>query len=127
MADDQLKDLATRLRDFSDEREWDKFHSPKNLAMALAGEAGELLAEFQWLTEDQSRGLDPERLVRVKQEAADVLLYLVRLSDKLGFDLWQACVDKIEINAKRYPLARSKGSARKYTEYGVRLMIGTAA
>lgn len=117
MADDQLKDLAIRLRGFSDEREWDKFHSPKNLAMALAGEAGELLAEFQWLTEDQSRGLEPERLVRVKQEAADVLLYLVRLSDKLGFDLWQACVDKIEINAKRYPLARSKGSARKYTEY----------
>lgn len=112
-----LSSLTERLRHFAAERDWDQFHSPKNLAMALTGEAGELAAEFQWLTEDQSLGLDSERLARVQEEAADVLLYLVRLADKLNFDLIEAAHRKIEINESRYPADKVFGSARKYTEY----------
>lgn len=114
---DSLSLLTQRLRAFAAEREWDAFHSPKNLAMALTGEAGELAAEFQWLTEADSRALDPERMRRVQEEAADVLLYLVRLADKLQFDLLEAADRKIELNARRYPADRVRGSAKKYDEY----------
>jgi len=114
---DSLSLLTQRLRAFAAEREWDAFHSPKNLAMALTGEAGELAAEFQWLTEPESRALDPERMRRVQEEAADVLLYLVRLADKLQFDLLEAADRKIELNARRYPADRVRGSAKKYDEY----------
>lgn len=85
--------------------------------MALTGEAGELAAEFQWLTEEQSRSLDPERSARVQAEMADVLLYLVRLADKLDFDLIAAAHRKIELNETRYPADRVFGSAKKYSEY----------
>lgn len=118
MPDPALADLIQRLRDFAAARDWDRFHTPKNLAMALTGEAGELAAEFQWLTEAESQHLDPERRERVRQEAADVLLYLLRLCDRLEIDLVQAAADKIALNARRYPAERVKGSARKYTEYG---------
>jgi len=114
---DPLADLALRLRGFAAERDWDRFHSPKNLAMALTGEAGELAAEFQWLTESESQCLEPERLARVQQEAADVLLYLVRLADKLQFDLVEAAHRKIEHNAQNYPADKVRGSSRKYNEY----------
>lgn len=114
---DSLSLLTQRLRAFAAEREWDAFHSPKNLAMALTGEAGELAAEFQWLTEAESRALDPGRMVRVQEEAADVLLYLVRLADKLQFDLLEAADRKIELNARHYPADRVRGSAKKYDEY----------
>lgn len=117
MAQDTLQDLAHRLRQFASERDWDRFHTPKNLAMALTGEAGELAAEFQWLTETESQNLDPARMARVQQEAADVLLYLVRLADKLQFDLLQAAHEKIEHNARNYPADQVRGSARKYNEY----------
>lgn len=117
MTPSPLSSLTERLRDFAQARDWDQFHTPKNLAMALTGEAGELAAEFQWLTEEQSRQLDPERLARVREEAADVLLYLVRLADKLDFDLVEAAHAKIELNEQRYPAERVFGSARKYTEY----------
>ena len=117
MTQDSLQELILRLRQFASERDWDRFHSPKNLAMALTGEAGELAAEFQWLTESESQQLDSERLIRVQQEAADVLLYLVRLADKLQFDLLQAASQKIELNAAKYPADRVRGNARKYTEY----------
>lgn len=109
--------LISRLRNFAQERDWEQFHTPKNLAMAIAGEAGELVAEFQWLTEDQSGTLDPDRMARVQAEAADVLLYLVRLADKLQFDLLDAAHRKIDINENRYPAEKVKGSSRKYTEY----------
>jgi NTP pyrophosphatase (non-canonical NTP hydrolase) len=118
MAGDPLQDLALRLRDFAAERDWDRFHSPKNLAMALTGEAGELAAEFQWLTEAESRALDEAQRERVRQEAADVLLYLVRLADKLGIDLVEAAHRKMELNGRNYPADLVRGSARKYTEYG---------
>src|SRR5512140_623750 len=96
MTQSPLTDLALRLREFAAERDWDRFHTPKNLAMALTGEAGELAAEFLWLTEAQSEARDVERMARVQQEAADVLLYLVRLADKLHFDLLEAAHQKIE-------------------------------
>ncbi len=117
MNQDALHDLRDRLRAFAAERDWDRFHTPKNLAMALGGEAGELMAEFQWLTEEESRCLEPERAARVQQEAADVLLYLVRLADKLDFDLAAAARAKIAHNARNYPADQVRGSARKYTEY----------
>ena len=117
MHDGTLSSLTQRLRTFAAERDWDQYHTPKNLAMALTGEAGELAAEFQWLTEAQSRDLDPERRTRVQEEAGDVLLYLVRLADKLDFDLVEAAHRKIDLNAQRYPADKVFGSARKYTEY----------
>jgi NTP pyrophosphatase (non-canonical NTP hydrolase) len=110
-------ELTHRLRAFALERDWDRFHSPKNLAMALTSEAGELAAEFQWLTEAESQNLDPECMARVQQEAADVLLYLVRLADKLQFDLVDAAHRKIDLNAERYPADQVRGSARKYNQY----------
>ena len=112
-----LPALARRLREFAAERDWDQFHSPKNLAMALVGEAGELAAEFQWMTEAQSQLPDPAQLARIRAEAADVLNYLVRLSDKLGIDLIAAANEKIEDNARRYPAEKVRGSSKKYTEY----------
>jgi NTP pyrophosphatase (non-canonical NTP hydrolase) len=110
---DSLRDL---LRDFARERDWDQFHSPKNLAMALAGEAGELLENFQWLTEEQSRQPAPEVLAAASEEIADVLLYLVRLSDKLGIDPVAAAHAKLVANARKYPVDKARGTARKYTE-----------
>jgi dCTP diphosphatase len=114
---EQWSELTHRLRSFATERDWERFHSPKNLAMALTGEAGELAAEFQWLTEAQSQSLDPEQMGRVQEEAADVLLYLVRLADRLQFDLLEAAHRKIDLNAERYPVEKARGSAKKYTEY----------
>lgn len=112
-----LADLAARLREFAADRDWDQFHSPKNLAMALVGEAGELAAEFQWLTEDQSKAPDAAQMARIRSEAADVLNYLTRLADKLGIDLIAAAHEKIETNGQRYPVEKVRGSSKKYTEY----------
>jgi dCTP diphosphatase len=112
-----LPALARRLREFAEERDWEQFHSPKNLAMALVGEAGELAAEFQWMTEEHSKTPDSAQLARIRAEAADVLNYLVRLTDKLGIDLIAAANEKIEVNARRYPVERVRGSSKKYSEY----------
>jgi NTP pyrophosphatase (non-canonical NTP hydrolase) len=112
-----LPALARRLREFAVERDWEQFHSPKNLAMALVGEAGELAAEFQWMTEAQSKAPDAAQLARIRAEAADVLNYLVRLSDKLGIDLIAAAHEKIDVNASRYPVEKVRGSSKKYNEY----------
>jgi dCTP diphosphatase len=111
-----LTQLRDALRQFAAERDWDQFHSPKNLAAALAVEAAELLERFQWLTEDESRQLSSADLVRVREEMADVLNYLVRLADKLDVDLLDAARDKIKLNALKYPADKSRGSARKYSE-----------
>lgn len=113
---DPLVELRDALRAFAAERDWDQFHSPRNLAAALAVEAAELLEPFQWLTDEQSRELSTEALAAVEQEMADVLLYLVRLADKLGVDLEQAARAKIELNAQKYPVERARGSSRKYDE-----------
>jgi dCTP diphosphatase len=117
MSSSPLVALAERLRQFAAERDWDQFHSPKNLAMALVGEAGELAAEFQWLTEKESQAPEDAQLARIRAECADVLNYLVRLSDKLGIDLVAAANEKIDDNARRYPADQVRGSSKKYNEY----------
>jgi NTP pyrophosphatase (non-canonical NTP hydrolase) len=114
---DPLAALRARLRAFVDERDWAQFHSPKNLAMALVAEAGELVEQFQWLTEAQSADLTPEKLEAVRLEMADVFIYLARLADVLGVDLLAAADDKLAINERRYPAERVRGHARKYDEY----------
>jgi NTP pyrophosphatase (non-canonical NTP hydrolase) len=112
-----LDDLRERLRRFAAARDWDQFHSPKNLAMALIAEAAELVEHFQWLTEAQSAALAPEKRAAVAEELADVLVYTVRLADKLGIDLLAAAAGKMDRNEAKYPAARVRGSARKYDEY----------
>ncbi len=112
----EVQRLRDQLRAFAEERDWDQFHSPKNLAMALAGEAGELLENFQWLTEEQSRRPSPEVLAAAGEEIADVLLYLIRLSDKLGIDPVAAADRKMIANAAKYPVDKARGTAKKYTE-----------
>ena len=111
-----IEELQARLRSFAQARDWGQFHSPKNLAMALVAEAGELVEQFQWLTEAESAALPPERLAAVRHELADVLIYLVRLGDVLGVDLLAAAGDKVALNEARYPAELVRGSARKYDE-----------
>jgi NTP pyrophosphatase (non-canonical NTP hydrolase) len=108
-----LDALTRLLRQFAEERDWDQFHTPKNLAMALAGEAGELLEVFQWLTPTESASLPAQSLEAARQEMADVLIYLVRLADKLSVDLEKAAHDKIRLNADKYPVHSSRGNALK--------------
>ena len=112
-----LRALQQRLAAFAAARDWEQFHSPKNLAMALSVEAAELVEEFQWLTEEQSRNLGTDRRERVRLELADVFIYLLRIADTLGVDLLQAADDKIALNEQKYPAARVRGDARKYDEY----------
>ena len=112
----ELEGLRGQLREFAAARDWDQFHSPKNLAMALSAEAGELLEIFQWLTEEQSRSLAPEVHAAASDEIADVLLYLVRLGDKLGIDPIAAARRKLLANAEKYPADKARGNSRKYTE-----------
>jgi dCTP diphosphatase len=112
-----LRALQQRLAAFAAARDWQQFHSPKNLAMALSVEASELVEEFQWLTEEQSKSLDTERRERVRLELADVFIYLLRLADRLDVDLLRAADDKIAQNERKYPAERVRGDARKYTEY----------
>jgi len=109
--------LRDRLRTFATERDWERFHSPKNLAMALAVESAELLEHFQWLTEEESAALAPQRKSDVAAELCDVLFYLVRLADRLDVDLAAASEAKLAANAAKYPPDRVRGSARKYDEY----------
>ena len=99
-----LQSLIHALRDFAQAREWEQFHSPKNLAAALSVEAAELLEHFQWLTEAQSRELSSDKTAEVGAEAADVLLYLLQLTDKLGIDLVAAARAKMLVNAQKYPV-----------------------
>lgn len=113
---DLLQELRDSLRQFAAERDWDQFHSPKNLAIALNVEAAELLEHFQWLPDTQTSALPPEKSANVREELADVLLYLVRLADKLDVDLAVAAAEKIRINATKYPIHKARGSSKKYTE-----------
>nr|WP_297354006.1 nucleotide pyrophosphohydrolase [uncultured Caldimonas sp.] len=109
MSDDRLEALTQRLREFSAARQWERYHSPKNLAMALAGETGELVAELQWLTEAESHAPDAERLQRIRDEAADVFIYLARLADALGIDLIDAAHAKMDRNETRFPAGARPG------------------
>ena len=114
---DALTILRNQLRGFAAERDWNQFHSPKNLAMALTVEAAELLELFQWLTEEESCSLSPEKLSAARQEMADVLLYLIRLADKLDINLIAAAERKLSENAKKYPVEKARGNSKKYTDY----------
>ena len=110
-------EIANELRRFAEERDWNQFHSPKNLAMATAVEVAELLEHFQWLTEEQSKNLNPEKLAKVAEEIADIQVYLIRLADKLGVDILESVQAKIKKNAAKYPADKVRGDARKYNEY----------
>jgi NTP pyrophosphatase (non-canonical NTP hydrolase) len=114
---DSLKKLDARLLAFARARDWEQFHSPKNLVMALAGEVGELTEHFQWLTEEQSDSLDAAKLEQVGEEVADCLIYLIRLSQRLGIDPVAAAERKIAINERRYPADRVRGDARRASDY----------
>ena len=111
-----LEHLRNQLRDFAAARDWDQFHSPKNLAMALAVESAELVEVFQWLTEAQSRALPDEARAAASEEIADVLLYLIRIADKLEVDPIAAANRKLAANERKYPADKSRGSNKKYTE-----------
>ena len=113
---DSLIQLRDALREFAAARDWEQFHSPRNLAAALAVEAAELLEPFQWLTDEESRKLPREKRTAVEHELADVLLYLIRLADKLDVDLERAAHAKIALNGQKYPIETSRGSSRKYDE-----------
>jgi NTP pyrophosphatase (non-canonical NTP hydrolase) len=117
MENDTLETLRQRLRDFAAARDWDRYHSPKNLTMALIGEAGELIEHFQWLSESQSERLPRDKLEKVELELADILIYLVRLADKLNIDLITAANKKLKLNENKYPADLVRGCAKKYTEY----------
>ena len=114
---DSLEKLRIRLARFAAERDWEQFHSPKNLSMALIAECAELVEHFQWITEAESGSLAPDRLEEVRLELADILIFLVRCADRLGVDLIAAANDKIAINDARYPADRVRGSARRAAEY----------
>ena len=111
---DSLARLTAQLAKFADARDWDQFHNPKNLAMALAGEAGELVEHFQWLTFEQAANLPATTREEVALECADVLLFLLRLADKLDIDLAKAAEKKLKLNAKKYPVEKARGRATKY-------------
>ena len=111
-----LEQIKIQLREFASERDWDQFHSPKNLSMALIVEAAELVEHFQWLTEDQSQTQPHKKLASVEQKIADIQIYLIRLADKLGVDMEKAVNAKIELNAKKYPADKVRGSAVKYSD-----------
>jgi dCTP diphosphatase len=116
MSDAALSDLVDALRRFANERDWDQFHSAKNLAAALSVEAGEVLEHFQWLSEAESDGLSSDKRKQVALELADVFLYLLRLSDRLEIDLVKTAWEKIKINAEKYPAERVRGTHKKYTD-----------
>jgi NTP pyrophosphatase (non-canonical NTP hydrolase) len=111
---DSLDTLRNRLRVFIAERDWDQFHNPKNLAMALVAEAGELVEHFQWLTPEQADALAPETLAEVEHEIADVLIFLVELADRLKIDPLAAAERKLTLNAQKYPVEKARGKATKY-------------
>lgn len=113
---DPIAELQAKLRDFAAERDWEQFHSPRNLAAALSVEAAELLEHFQWLGDQESRTLAAEKREQVAEEVADVLLYLLQLADKLDIDPIEAARNKLQANAVKYPVDRARGSSKKYSE-----------
>jgi len=117
MAESDFDRIKKQVRQFVVERDWDQFHSPKNLSMALIVEAAEMVEHFQWLTEEQSCNLSPEKLAEVEQELADIQVYLISLAEKLQLDLITAVDKKLALNAKKYPADKVRGSSKKYTEY----------
>ena len=116
MTNEAIDKLIGALRLFAKERDWDQFHSPKNLASALCVEAAELLEQFQWLTETESKEPSADQRKAIGEEMADVFLFLLRLADKLEIDVVQESWRKLELNAKRYPVEKARGKSTKYTK-----------
>ena len=114
---DSLQDIRERLAAFAQERDWDQFHTPKNLAMALSVEVAELVEHYQWLPTGLDAELDEAKRTGIRHELADVLMYLVRLADKSGVDLHAAVLEKMVLNAEKYPVEQVRGDARKYSDY----------
>ena len=108
----ELENFKLQLRQFAEERDWEQFHSPKNLSMALSVETSEIVEHFQWLTEEQSKNLPNDKLEEVETELADTLIYLIRLADKLEIDLLAAAQSKIEVNEQKYPVGKAKENAK---------------
>jgi len=117
MAETDFDQIRKQVRQFVVERDWDQFHSPKNLSMALIVEAAEMVEHFQWLTEEQSCNLTPEKLAEVELELADIQIYLISLAEKLKLDLVAAAEKKLVLNAKKYPAEKARGNSKKYNEY----------
>ncbi len=117
MTESDFERVKKQVRQFVVEREWEQFHSPKNLSMALIVEAAEMVEHFQWLTEEQSCNLPPEKLAEVELELADIQIYLISLAQKLQLDLVAAVEKKLVLNAQKYPADEVRGSSKKYTEY----------
>lgn len=117
MNESALKELQDKLLAFARERDWEQFHSPKNLVMALSVEASELLEHFQWLTEAQSESLSETKRQEVGHEMADIFIYLLRLSERLDIDVLEMVEQKIKINHEKYPADKVRGSSKKYNEY----------
>jgi dCTP diphosphatase len=115
--EDYVSDLRDIIRRFIKEGDWEQFHSPKTLAVALSVEASEIVEHFQWLTEEQSRNLPPEKLTEIREEIGDVMIYLIELADKLEIDPVEAAKAKVAINEQKYPADLVKGKASKHTEY----------
>ena len=114
--EDHMQELIKKIRAFASERDWDQFHSPKNLAMALSVEVAEVVEHLQWLTQEQSNRLDGDQLDKLRAEIGDVMIYLARLADRLGIDPLQAAHEKMRVNEKKYPVTKAKGRAVKYTD-----------
>ncbi|MCY4420529.1 MAG: nucleotide pyrophosphohydrolase [Gammaproteobacteria bacterium] len=117
MSKQALEDLKQELKEFAQARDWEQFHSPKNLSMALSVEASELVEHFQWMTEEQSACLDDEKHAAVALEMADIFIFLLRLSERMNVDLMEVTRQKIVLNHQRYPVSKVKGSSKKYSEY----------
>jgi dCTP diphosphatase len=111
-----IESIQRKLQEFADDRDWEQFHSPKNLVMALSVEVSELVEHFQWLTQEQSKNLTNEKIDEVEQELGDIFIYLMRIADKLNINLIDAALNKIDINEKKYPVEKAKGIAKKYNE-----------
>jgi NTP pyrophosphatase (non-canonical NTP hydrolase) len=111
-----IKQIQNQLSDFASDRDWEQFHTPKNLTMALSVETSELVEIFQWLTPEQSSNLSNKQMKAIEEEVADVAIYLLRLSDVLGVNLSDVVENKIKVNGEKYPVALSKGNAKKYNQ-----------
>lgn len=117
MEESEVQQLMLELRKFAQDRDWEQFHSPKNLSMALSVEASELLEHFQWMDNQASYALGEAKHQLVSFEMADIFIYMLRICDQLNIDLIDVTKQKIEINNKRYPVEKVKGSSKKYSEY----------
>jgi dCTP diphosphatase len=117
MSDTEFDRIKKQVRQFGIDRDWDQFHSPKNLSMALIVEVAEMVEHFQWLTEEQSVRLSQEKLDEIELELADIQIYLLSLAEKLQIDLLAAVDKKLALNSQKYPVEKARGSSKKYTEY----------